>query len=138
MTLQRAVLTGPEGTRAPGRTSDDNLTLLGRGIMEYLGVIIEIADSEYTLQARDAGAVLVFTGADAHDLNLPDTLPAGFSLLLFQAGAGAVTLSVVGNSTIQHRQSHVGLAGQYAFGSLFVWSNTDGTSATYGFGGDTA
>lgn len=93
----------------------------------------------YTLLTTDDGKVVEITNAAAITLTLPASLPTGFSCLVCQGGAGAITFSAGSGATINQRQSYTKTAGQWAVVSLYVRSNNGGlTAATYVVAGDMA
>src|SRR5207247_140588 len=109
--------------------SDDNVTLRGRGLMDFLGVAIYMNDPAYTLQPRDAGGIIVcFAGCT---ITLPPNMKVGFSISVLQWGAGAVNFTVGAGGVVRNRQNHTALAGQFAAVSLLVVANPDGLSAQY-------
>lgn len=94
--------------------------------------------TSYTLLLSDAATVVTLDNAGAITLNLPDDLPVGYNLLVVQKGAGGVTFSPQGGATLQNRQGHTTIAGQWGVASLVVIENTGGNSAVYVLAGDTA
>lgn len=93
--------------------------------------------TSYTLQASDDGAVVTLDNAGIITLTLPDSLDAGFNCLIIQLGAGQVQTAVSGGATVDNRQGHTDLFGQYSVGSLVVVANP-GSAAEYVLAGDTA
>jgi hypothetical protein len=75
----------------------------------------------YTLVAGDNGKIITLNNASAITLTVPSTLPTGFNCTIIQLGAGQVTVTASG-VTIQNRQSHTKLAGQYAMATLVEYS----------------
>ncbi len=75
----------------------------------------------YTLVAGDNGKIITLNNAAAITLTVPSTLPTGFNCTIIQLGAGQVTVTASG-VTIQNRQSHTKLAGQYAMATLVEYS----------------
>jgi len=88
--------------------------------------------TSYTLVAGDNNKVVTLSNAAAITLTVPSGLGAGFSCLLVQLGAGQVTLSP-SSTTINNRQSHTKIAGQYGVVSLSAY-----VANTFVLGGDTA
>lgn len=86
----------------------------------------------YTLQASDNNKVVTLSNASAITVTVPSGLGAGFSCLCVQIGAGQVTFSP-SSTTINNRQSHTKIAGQYGVASLVAYA-----SNVFALGGDTA
>lgn len=86
----------------------------------------------YTLQASDNGKVVTFSNASAITVTVPSGLGAGFNCMVVQKGAGQVTFSP-SSSTINNRQSHTKIAGQYGVVSLVAYA-----ADVFALGGDTA
>ena len=91
----------------------------------------------YTFAPSDNGEVVTMTNAAAVAASLPDTLPKGWNVLVYQGGAGIVSFSALGTGTLRNRQGQYRTAGQYAVVSLLCVSNTTGTGAVFVLGGDT-
>jgi len=92
-----------------------------------------ILGTTYTLQQADNYRALYFTNGSAVTLTVPRNLGAGFTVLLIQYGAGAVTPTAGTGVSIHNRQSQTATAGQYAQCSLFA-----PVADNFIFGGDTA
>jgi len=91
-----------------------------------------ITANAYTLVAADNGKVLALdNGATAMTLNVDTGLPASFNCSFIQKGAGDVTFG--GTATVNNRQSHTKINGQYGVASIVAY-DTD----TYILAGDTA
>lgn len=90
---------------------------LGVGTTVVCAVIGVNAGTSYTLTGANNGCVLTFNNAAAITLTVPAGLPVGFSCLIVQLGAGAVTPTASG-TTILQRQSFTKTAGQYAVATL--------------------
>jgi len=86
----------------------------------------------YTLVAGDNGKVVVLDNASAVTVTVPSGLGAGFNCSFVQKGAGQVSFSASG-TTINNRQSHTKINGQYGVASIVAYA-TD----TYILAGDTA
>lgn len=86
----------------------------------------------YTLLASDNGKVVTCGNAGAITVTVPSGLGAGFNCLVIQLGAGQVTFSP-SSTTINNRQSHTKIAGQYGVVSLVAYA-----ANTFALGGDTA
>lgn len=101
----------------------------GGGLLD----IVQFSAS-FTLGPNNNEQVIQATAALT--ITLPKDLPAGFSCLIEQGGAGVVILSPSLPATLVNRQSFDRTAGQYALCTLYVRSNADGISAVYLLGGD--
>ena len=86
----------------------------------------------YTVAASDNGKVVVLNNASAITVDIDTGLPAGFNCSFVQKGAGQVSFSASG-TTINNRQSHTKINGQYGVASIVAY-DTD----TYILAGDTA
>lgn len=87
----------------------------------------------YTLQASDSNNIVTLSNASPITVTLPDTLPVGFNCIIMQLGAGTVSLTPSGAATLNNRQGHTDLGGQFAAGSVIVYA-----TQTYMLAGDTA
>ena len=85
----------------------------------------------YTVAASDNGKVVVLDNALAITVDIDTGLPAGFNCSFVQKGAGQV--SFAGTATVNNRQSHTKINGQYGAASIVAYA-TD----TYILAGDTA
>ncbi len=88
----------------------------GNAILGFDATLNDQTDS-YTLQASDAGKVVVLDKASAVNLTVPSGLGAGFTCSVVQKGAGQVTF-VASSTTINNRQSHTKIAGQHGVATL--------------------
>ena len=85
----------------------------------------------YTVAASDNGKVVVLNNASPITVDIDTGLPAGFNCSFVQKGAGQV--SFAGTATVNNRQSHTNINGQYGVASIVAY-DTD----TYILAGDTA
>ena len=85
----------------------------------------------YLVAASDNGKVVVLDNALAVTVDIDTGLPAGFNCSFVQKGAGQV--SFAGTATVNNRQSHTKINGQYGVASIVAYA-TD----TYILAGDTA
>jgi hypothetical protein len=85
----------------------------------------------YTLDASDNNKVVTCSNAGAITVTVPSGLGVGFSCMVVQIGAGQVTFSP-SSTTINNRQSHTKIAGQYGIASLVAYA-----SNVFVLGGDT-
>jgi hypothetical protein len=76
------------------------------------------AGTTLSLAAANNGCVARFTAATDVTLTVPAGLPAGFSVLLVQRGAGPVIPTPADGVTIRQRQGLTKTAGQYAVATL--------------------
>lgn len=86
----------------------------------------------YTIQASDNGKVITCNNASAITVTVPSGLGAGFNCMVIQKGAGQVTFSP-SSTTINNRQSHTKIAGQYGVATLVAY-----VANTFVLAGDTA
>ena len=85
----------------------------------------------YTVASSDNGKVVVLDNASPITVDIDTGLPAGFNCSFVQKGAGQV--SFAGTATVNNRQSHTKINGQYGVASIVAYA-TD----TYILAGDTA
>lgn len=131
-TLPRFDGAGGKTLQGSGVLVDDSDAISG-----YKGAVNRQTGTAYTLASADSGKIVELANAATITLTLPNNLPAGFCCTIVQDAAGQVTLAAASGATIKNRQSHTKLAGNGAFGTLYVSSNA-GTAAAYRFAGDTA
>jgi hypothetical protein len=121
-------------TNLMGQASASNLSSYdfnGNAISNFDASINDKTDN-YTLQASDNGKVVVMDKATAVTVTVPSGLGVGFNCSFVQKGAGQVSFSASG-TTINNRQSHTKINGQYGVASIVAYA-TD----TYVLAGDTA
>jgi len=94
--------------------------------------------TSYTMLASDYGKALTFTNAGAITVTLPNSLPKGWNVIVYQGGAGQVTFNPASGASMAQRLAKNRTAGQYALVTLMVMANTSGTNALYVLGGDVA
>lgn len=121
------------GNAAP----DERLTVTGalRVTEEIYGQKVKLNNqvgTSYTLVAADSGKTVTLTNAAAITVTLPAGLPVGWNVTLNQLGAGQVTVTPSG-TTMNNRQSHNKVAGQFGVASLLATA-----SDVFTFFGDTA
>ena len=85
----------------------------------------------YTVAASDNGKVVVLNNASAITVDIDTGLPAGFNCSFVQKGLGQV--SFAGTATVNNRQSHTKINGQYGVASIVAYA-----ADTYILAGDTA
>ena len=129
-------------TAAQGTLADSALQSLAAGALSdfdfddnaILGFSASKNDqtgTTYTVVASDNGKVVVLNNASAITVDIDTGLPAGFNCSFVQKGAGQV--SFAGTATVNNRQSHTKINGQYGVASIVAY-DTD----TYILAGDTA
>lgn len=113
-----------------GNLNDFNFD--GNAILGFDATIHDQTGTAYTLQASDAGKVVVLNNASAITVTVPSGLGAGFNCSFVQKGAGQVTFSA-SSTTINNRQSHTKINAQYGVASLLAYA-----ADTFVLAGDTA
>jgi hypothetical protein len=81
-----------------------------------------VSGTSYTLAEADAGKEIVFTSGSAVTVTVPAETTYDFTVgqtfVLFQKGAGAVSVAAAVGVTLRSRSSYVKTSGQYAELSL--------------------
>ena len=122
-------------TNLMGQASASNLSSYdfnGNAISNFDASINDQTGTTYTLVAGDNGKVVVLDNASAVTVTVPSGLGAGFNCSFVQKGAGQVSFSASG-TTINNRQSHTKINGQYGVASLVAY-----VADTFVLAGDTA
>lgn len=94
------------------------------GTVNMLGNVIINAQTgtTYTLAAGDAAEMVSLSNAASITLTVPSNasvaFPTGTQVILYQAGAGQVTVAAAAGVTIRSQGSKLKLTGQYAVASL--------------------
>lgn len=94
------------------------------GTVNMLGNVIINAQTgtTYTLAAGDAAEMVSLSNASAITLTVPPNssvaFPTGTQIILYQAGAGQVTVAAGAGVTLRSQGSKLKLTGQYAVASL--------------------
>lgn len=115
-----------------GNLNDFNFD--GNAILGFDATINDQTGTAYTLQASDAGKVVVLNNASAITVTVPSGLGAGFNCSFVQKGAGQVSFDDnSGATTINNRQSHTKINAQYGVASLLAYA-----ADTFVLAGDTA
>jgi len=130
---------GDAATKTVG-TADTNVLAVSSGIVDLGGNKLEDFDASindqtgttYTLVAGDNGKVVVLNNASAVTVTVPSGLGVGFNCSFVQKGAGQVSFSASG-TTINNRQSHTKINGQYGVASIVAY-----VADTFVLAGDTA
>ena len=119
---------GDAATKTVG-TADTNVLAVASGTVDLGGNKLEDFDASindqtdsYQLVAGDNGKVIVLNKASALNLTVPSGLGAGFNCSVIQKGAGQVTF-VASSTTINNRQSHTKIAGQYGVATLVAYAD---------------
>lgn len=86
----------------------------------------------YTLQASDNGKIVTLSNGSAITVTVPSGLGSGFHCQCIQIGAGQVSFTGSG-ATVNNRQSHTKIAGQYGVVGLSAYA-----SNTFSLAGDTS
>lgn len=114
-----------------------NLDGQGNTIHNFEAEINTQTDTTYTTVDADRGKIISLNNAGPVTLTVHQAATVGFSCLLYQKGAGQVTVAAGGTGSVLNRQSHTKIAGQHGVASVWVESNA-GTAPQVVFGGDTA
>ncbi len=130
---------GTAATKTVG-TADTNVLAVSSGVVDLGGNKLEDFDasidadktSDHTLVASDNGKVIVMNKASAVTVTVPSGLGAGFNCSFVQKGAGQVSFSASG-TTINNRQSHTKINGQFGVASLVSYADN-----VFVLAGDTA
>jgi len=104
----------------------------GTAILGFDASINDQTGTAYTLLAGDNGKVVVLNKGSAVTVTVPSGLGAGFNCSFVQKGAGQVSFSA-SSTTINNRQSHTKINGQYGVASLLAYADD-----TFVLAGDTA
>lgn len=113
-----------------GNLNDFNFD--GNAILGFDATLNDQTGTAYTLLASDAGKVVTLNNASSITVTIPSGLGAGFNCSFVQKGAGQVTFSA-SSTTINNRQSHTKIAGQYGVASIVATA-----ADVFVLGGDTA
>ena len=111
-------------------TGDGDVLAIGSGALDVGGNAISNFDASindqtgttYTLVAGDNGKVVVLDNASAVAVTVPSGLGAGFNCSFVQKGAGQVSFSASG-TTINNRQGHAKINGQYGVASIVAYAS---------------
>lgn len=86
--------------------------------------------------ADDNNKIVGLSHSAGVTVTLPEFLPAGFGLSVFQAGAGPVTFQAAAGASIRQIDGLLSTRGQYACCALTVISNAGGAAAEWLLVGD--
>jgi hypothetical protein len=105
---------------------------------QIIGSFNDQTGTSYELIGSDNGRAVTLTNAAPITANLRNDQSKGWNAMVYQGGAGQVTLVAEAGATLRNRQNQFKTAGQYAVVSILCISNTAGNNAVYVIGGDTA
>jgi hypothetical protein len=111
-------------TNLMGQASASNLSSYdfnGNAISNFDASINDQTGTTYTLVTGDNGKVVVLDNASAVTVTVPSGLGVGFNCSCVQKGAGQVSFNASG-TTINNRQSHTKIAGQYGAASVVAYA----------------
>jgi hypothetical protein len=115
-----------EDASAPLLTSDINST-----VAPFTPSVNTQTGTTYTLVAADNGKIVTCSNASAITVTVPAGLGAGFHCQVVQIGTAQVTF-LPSSTTVNHRQSHTKIAGQYGIAVLTSYATN-----IFALGGDT-
>lgn len=113
--------TGSTGTNGQVLSS----TATGTDWIDPKLATVENKTANYTLTADDNGKVFTFSSATDVTLTVPNGLPVGFNISIYQTNAGQVTIAGAGGVTILNRLSRFKTAGQHAGAGLICTSTNN-------------
>lgn len=108
----------------------------GNALSNFDASVVVDTSTARTLSATERGCILTLNNASAVTVTLPNSSEIGYSLTVYQKGAGQVSFTAASGATLRNRQTHTKLAGQYAAATLFVEANA-GSAAIWVLAGDT-
>jgi hypothetical protein len=115
-----------------------SMTLNGSNLVNYTSSIVTISGTQFTFDATSHNRrTIEFTSSNDVLAIIPSTLPKGFGCDIVQSGAGSVYVSAGPNTTLINREGNYRVAGQNGVAQLTVTGNTNGSSATARFFGET-
>jgi len=119
-------------TVSAGDLTDGNFD--GKSIRGFDGFINAVIGTtvSLTLSSTDNGTVVLIDSTNAATVTVPSGLGVGFNCSVVQKGAGQVSFSASG-TTINNRQSHTKINGQYGVASIVAYA-----ADTFVLAGDTA
>ncbi len=109
----------------------------GNVFKNFICDIVADTSTALTTSASQRGRVLTMSNASAITLTLDAQAEVGYSVTVYQKGAGQITFAAESGATIRNRQTQTKTAGQYAVCSLFVEANSGGSAAVWVLAGDT-
>ena len=102
-----------------GDLTDGNFD--GTAIEGFDASLNDQTGTTYTLLSSDNGRVVVLNNASAVTVTVPSGLGVGFNCSFIQKGAGQVSFAT-SSTTINNRQSHTKIAGQYGVASVVAYA----------------
>lgn len=103
-----------------------------------IGAVSTQNGASYTLTPTDCGTTILFTNSSSINLTTLNSLPAGCSIAIEQAGGGQVTITAGTGATQHSAHGYTKTYGQYAILGLFVDTNAGGAAADFIITGDGA
>ncbi len=130
------------GSAAPTAVTSLNYTAElvdwnGNVFKNFLAEIVADSGTSRTTSAAERGRVLTMNNASAITLTLHATADVGYSVTVYQKGAGQITFAAGSGATIRNKSSQTKTSGQYAVCTLFVEANSGGSAAVWVLAGDT-
>jgi hypothetical protein len=86
-------------------------------IVGNTSIIITESTISRTLQSGDNGGIIMCTNTSGATITIPTSLPVGFSVGILAAATGVISFATSG-TTLNNRQGHTKLAGQWAMGTI--------------------
>ena len=123
-------------TNLMGQASASNLSSYdfnGNAISNFDASINDQTGTTYTLVAGDNGKVVVLDNGTGVVVTVDASLGKGFNCSFVQKGAGQVSFTGAVGVTINNRQSHTKINGQYGVASIVAYA-----ADTFVLAGDTA
>lgn len=109
----------------------------GDEISGYRGAINR-QTADYNLTMADSGKIVEMSGASLLTVFLPNFLSAGFGCTVSTVGSSQVLFSASTGAVLRSYTNLSKSAGQNAVCSVYVTTNSNGTSAVYILGGNIA
>lgn len=107
-------------------------------LKNFVADVVVDTGTTLTLSASHRGRILTQNNASAITTTLPNSLEIGFTVTVYQKGAGQITFAAGSGATLRNGHTHTKTFGQYSAVALFVESNAGGTAAIWVLAGDTA
>jgi hypothetical protein len=102
-------------------TTDGATDFKNNKIKSFSANLITINTNNYTLSDAENGSVLLFTSTTDISVNVPNTLPVGYNVIIHQIGAGVITLIPMTGVNLNNRLNLNKTAGQFAMISLIKY-----------------
>jgi len=109
-------------------------------ISDFNGKVVAKSSTAITLATADTGTIITTTStAAASIITLPNSLVPGFNCSIIQNSTAGITFAAGSGATLNNRQSHTKIAGQFGVSTVIVTSNSSGsTAAVFVLAGDTS